>query len=140
MVGKVMDDLLYLGLGAVAAEFVDVLTTKYADPRASMNITMLGAKVGKPSVYIPGGTGALALGYAAYQGNKFSNLKDEELVLTGYGIYSLVKTVGKVLAPTAPAAPTASVRFVPGGRAGQILPPQVTGYPKANGGFARGAV
>ena len=133
MIGKVVDELLYLGLGALAAELVDGLAVKYADPRPGMNIAMLGAKAGKPSVYVPGGTGILALGYAGYRGNKFGRLDEIETALAGYGVYVLAKTAGKLLAPATTAPPATSFRYTPAG----VIPRQLQQAPS---GAMRGSV
>lgn len=141
MAGKVMDDLLYFGLGALAAEVVDVLSVKYADPKSGMNFASL-KQFGKPSVYIPTATGAAALGYAAYQGDKFGRLKDEEMAMAGYGIYALVKTAGKVLAP-APVTAT-GMRIINGGSIPRVIQPQTqraaAGYAQETNGSRRGSI
>lgn len=140
MAGKVIDELLYLGLGAAVAELVDVLTVKHGDSRASMNIAMLGAKAGKPSVYIPGATGVAALVYAGYQGDKYGRLKDEETVILGYGIYSLVKTAGKVLATQGTSGVATGILYAPGGVILRQSAPQMGGYPAETNGSRRGAI
>lgn len=112
MANNVMDELLYFAVGVGLAKVVKIAAKKYADPKASMNIAML-KQAGKPSVYIPGGLGVAATGYAVYQGDKYGRLKDEELVAAGFGITSLIDTVGDLLAPTT--ATSTAVRYAPGG-------------------------
>ncbi len=138
MVGKIMDTLIYLGLGALVAELVDVAAVRYADPRPGMNVTMLGAKAGKPSVYIPGATGLATLTYAAYQGDKNGRLDEMETALIGYGIFASVKTAGKILAP-ATTAPATSVKYAPGGVIPRQMLPDQGGYPAEANGSRRGA-
>lgn len=141
MVSKVMDDLLYLGLGALAAEVADMALEKYADPKANLNIAMLKS-AGKPSVYVPGATGVAALGYAIYQGDKFGRLKDEEMVIAGYGVYALIKTAGKILVPeTATTVGSSGVRIISGNPIQPKMPAKLTqGYPSAPNSIMRGSV
>lgn len=113
MANNVMDELLYLAVGVGLAKVTKMAAKKYADPKASMNFASL-KQVGKPSVYIPGGLGVMATGYAMYQGDKYGRLKDEELVAAGFGITSVIDTVGDLLAP-ATTVPSTAIRYAPGG-------------------------
>lgn len=136
---KLMDELISFVGGALAAELVDRVAVKYVDPKENMNIASL-KQFGKPSVYIPAvtGTGALVAADNTHKLGFGKNSGHAEAVLVGYGVYSLVKTAGKVLAPSTAAA--TGMRVIQGGNVPMrvIQPAQqraMTGYPpEANGG------
>jgi hypothetical protein len=112
MVNNAVDELLYFSVGIALGKLAKVVEVKYGDPKASLNITSLG-RFGKPSVYGPLATGAGALGYAGYQADKYNRFKEEELVLAGYGAFSVIDTAAELLTP-APAITAARPRAASG--------------------------
>lgn len=132
-----VDDLLYFTIGAAAGKLAKVLSVKYGDPKPNLNIASLKG-FGKPSAYIPGTTGAAALGYAAYQADKFGRLKSEEVALAGYGVFALVDTVADLLTPAA--VPPAAVRARSAGSGIRVVNGGGVGAPQVTGAVLRGAV